>query len=88
MNRPLIVTVPNSLVRATLGELPDNVEIVEGDMSGPAPLARADMVIPPYLQSLEVLKSLEGLDVGLVQSLTLGYDGAAAVRELNRRLGT
>jgi len=57
-------------VRATLGELPDNVEIVEWDMSGPAPLARADMVIPPYLQSLEVLKSLEGLDVGLVQSLT------------------
>jgi len=34
-------------------------------------------VIPPYLQSLEVLKSLEGLDVGLVQSLTLGYDGVA-----------
>lgn len=77
MNRPLIVTVPNSLVRATLGELPNNVEIVEWDMSGPAPLARADMVIPPYLQSLEVLKSLEGLDVGLVQSLTLGYDGVA-----------
>jgi len=47
------------LVRATLGELPDNVEIVEWDMSGPAPLARADMVIPPYLQSLEVLRSLE-----------------------------
>ncbi len=74
-----IVTVPNALLRATLGELPSGVEVVEWDMSGPAPLARADMVIPPYLQSHEDLKNLEGLDVTLVQGLSLGYDGVADV---------
>ena len=34
-------------------------------------------MIPPYLQSWEGLANLEGLDVGLVQCLTLGYDGVA-----------
>jgi phosphoglycerate dehydrogenase-like enzyme len=79
VDTPLIVTVPNALVRATLGELPSNVEVVEWDMSGPAPFARANMVIPPYLESHEGLKNLEGLDVALVQGLSLGYDGVADV---------
>jgi phosphoglycerate dehydrogenase-like enzyme len=79
MNTPLIISVPDSLARTAIGELPDTVEVVEWDMKGPAPVASIDIVIPPYLQSLEGLANLEGLDIGLVQSLSLGYDGVADV---------
>jgi len=49
-------------------------------------------VIPPYLQSNDVLANLDGLEVGLVQSLTLGYDGVAEILPKNmtfarRRVG-
>jgi phosphoglycerate dehydrogenase-like enzyme len=74
---PLIISVPDSLARTALGELPDTVNVVEWDMEGSAPLEHIDIVIPPYLQSLACLANLDGLDVGLVQSLTLGYDGVA-----------
>jgi len=74
-----VLSVPDALVRGTLGELPSDVEVVEWTMTEPAPLHRIDIVIPPYLQSLEGLANLEGLDVALVQSLTLGYDGVAEV---------
>ncbi len=79
MSDSFVLSVPDALVRATLGELPGDVEVVEWSLREPAPLRRFDMVIPPYLQSLEWLKNLEGLDVALVQSLTLGYDGVAEV---------
>ena len=77
MGSPLIISIPDALVRNSLGELPSDVEVVEWDMSGPAPVARVDIVIAPYLQSWEGLRNLEGLEVGLVQCLTLGYDGVA-----------
>ena len=77
MGSPLVISIPDALVRNTLGELPSDVEVVEWDMSGPAPVARVDIVIAPYLQSWEGLRNLEGLEVGLVQCLTLGYDGVA-----------
>ena len=76
-NSPLVISIPDSLVRTTLGDLPSDVELVEWDMSGPAPRQRIDIVIPPYLQAWNGLANLEGIDVGLVQSLSLGYDGAA-----------
>lgn len=79
----LIISVPDSLARAAIGELPDGVDVLEWDMQGPAPVDRIDIVIPPYLQSPDRLTNLEGLDVGLVQSLTLGYDGVAAVLPAN-----
>ena len=75
MSTPLVITIPDALVRGTLGDVGSDVEIVEWDMSGPAPRQHFDIVIPPYLQSWEGLANLEGLDVKLVQCLTLGYDG-------------
>jgi phosphoglycerate dehydrogenase-like enzyme len=72
---PLVITIPDALVRGTLGNLGDGVEVVEWDLSGPSPRQHIDIVIPPYLKSWEGLANLEGLDVGLVQCLTLGYDG-------------
>jgi phosphoglycerate dehydrogenase-like enzyme len=73
----LVISVPDALVRATLGELPSDVEVVEWDMSAPAPRSHFDIVVPSYLQSWANLANLDGLDVGLVQCLTLGYDGVA-----------
>ena len=75
MSTPLVITIPDALVRGTLGDLGSDVEIVEWDLTGPAPRQHIDIVIPPYLQSWEGLANLEGLDVKLVQCLTLGYDG-------------
>jgi phosphoglycerate dehydrogenase-like enzyme len=72
-----VLTIPDGLVRNSLGDLASDVEVVEWDMKGPAPRPRIDIVIPPYLQSWEGLANLEGVDVGLVQCLTLGYDGVA-----------
>jgi phosphoglycerate dehydrogenase-like enzyme len=79
MSEAFVLSVPDALARNTLGELPSDVEVVEWSMKIPAPRQCMDMVIPPYLQSLEGLALLEGLDVRLVQSLTLGYDGVAEV---------
>ena len=75
MSTPLVITIPDALVRGTLGDVGSDVEIVEWDLSGPAPRQHIDIVIPPYLQSWAGLANLEGLDVKLVQCLTLGYDG-------------
>jgi phosphoglycerate dehydrogenase-like enzyme len=75
VSTPLVITIPDALVRGTLGDVGSDVEIVDWDMSGPAPRQHIDIVIPPYLQSWEGLANLEGLDVKLVQCLTLGYDG-------------
>jgi phosphoglycerate dehydrogenase-like enzyme len=72
---PLVITIPDALVRGTLGDLGPDVEIVEWDLTGPAPRQHIDIVIPPYLKSWEGLANLKGVDVGLVQCLTLGYDG-------------
>jgi phosphoglycerate dehydrogenase-like enzyme len=72
---PFVITIPDGLVRGSLGDIPSDVEVVEWDMSSPAPRQRIDIVIPPYLQSWDGLANLDGVDVGLVQCLTLGYDG-------------
>lgn len=77
MRLPLVVSVPDALVRNALGEVPSDVEVVEWDLSGAAPRPHIDIVVPSYLKSWEALANLEGLDVGLVQCLTLGYDGVA-----------
>lgn len=75
--KTFVISVPDSLSRSTLGDLPDDVEVIEWDMTGPAPRSRLDIAIPPYLKSREGLANLEGVDVALVQGLMLGYDGVA-----------
>jgi phosphoglycerate dehydrogenase-like enzyme len=77
VSTPLIISIPDALVRNALGDIPNDVEVVEWDMSGPAPRQHIDIVVLPYLQSWDFLANLEGLDVGLAQCLTLGYDGVA-----------
>ena len=84
--RPLLVTVPGATLRRALeqtpGGVPDGVELVEWDLAGPPPGAasgrRIDVVVPPYMGASGRLGALEGLDVGLVQSQSIGYDDVAA----------
>jgi phosphoglycerate dehydrogenase-like enzyme len=75
--RPLIVTVPTEQLAHDLGELPTGVELHVWTMEDPAPVPRIDLVVPPYMSMAGVLERLEGVEVGLVQSQSIGYDGVA-----------
>lgn len=48
-------------------------------MDAPAPRDRFDMVVPPYMSMAKVLARLEGVEVGLVQGQSIGYDGVAGL---------
>lgn len=73
----LLVTVPTDRLAANIGAVPDGVDLVVWDMKTPAPAQRIDIVVPPYMGSTGAFGALEGLDVGLVQSQSIGYDGVA-----------
>ncbi|WP_401000057.1 2-hydroxyacid dehydrogenase [Agromyces sp. GXQ0307] len=82
-DRPkLLVTVPGATLRRALeqtaGGVPDGVDVVEWDMSGPPPAEasgrRIGIAVPPYMGASGRLGALDGLDVGLVQSQSIGYD--------------
>ncbi len=71
------MTVPTERLAADLGPLPDGVEVHVWSMAEPAPRDRLDIVVPPYMSMAEVLGRLEGVDVGLVQSQSIGYEEVA-----------
>lgn len=80
--RTLLVTVPGATLRRALertkGGVPDGVELVEWDLAGPPPGEasgrRIDIVVPPYMGAAARLGALDGVEVGLVQSQSIGYD--------------
>ncbi|REJ05701.1 hydroxyacid dehydrogenase [Microbacterium bovistercoris] len=73
----LVVTVPTDRLAANIGALPDGAELHVWDFTTPPPAPRLDIVVPPYMGSAGALSALQGLDVGLVQSQSIGYDGVA-----------
>ncbi|MDR6905550.1 phosphoglycerate dehydrogenase-like enzyme [Agromyces sp. 3263] len=80
----LLVTVPGATLRRALertpGGVPDGVEVLQWDLEGPPPVAsgrRIDLVVPPYMGAAARLGALDGVDVGLVQSQSIGYDDIA-----------
>ncbi|MGY1552696.1 2-hydroxyacid dehydrogenase [Microbacterium sp. A588] len=75
----LFVTVPTARLAENIGTLPEGVELEVWDMRSPAPRERIDLAVSPYMGSSKVLGNLEGLDIGLVQSQSIGYDGVADV---------
>ncbi|MFK4806060.1 2-hydroxyacid dehydrogenase [Microbacterium sp. ZW CA_36] len=77
--RTLVVSVPTEQLAADLGEPPAGVELVVWPMDGPAPRDRFDIVVPPYMSMARVLERLEGVDVGLVQGQSIGFDGVADI---------
>jgi phosphoglycerate dehydrogenase-like enzyme len=76
--RTLRVSLPSQEL-ADAVEPPAGVELFLWDFSGEAPADRFDLVVPPYMGKPDALKALAGVDVGLVQSQSIGYDGVAAV---------
>ena len=73
--RSLTVTVPTDQLAADLGDLPDGVEVLVWPMDGPSPRERIDIVVPPYMSMAKVLTRLKGVEVGFVQSQSIGYEG-------------
>lgn len=74
--RTIVISVPDDRLEADLTGLP-GIQVVRWEMGDAAPRASFDIVVPPYLRSPRVLARLEGVDVGLVQSQSIGYEAAA-----------
>ncbi len=78
----LIVSVPDATLYealvATPGGVPDGVELIEWDLSSPAPHDHIDIVVPPYMRAASRLSALDGVTTRLVQSQSIGYDDIAA----------
>lgn len=49
------------------------------DLESPAPADHIDLIVLPYMDGTERLSTLGGLDIGLVQHQSIGYDGVADV---------
>jgi phosphoglycerate dehydrogenase-like enzyme len=75
----LVVSVPTAELQRALEPLPDGVEIIVWTMDAAAPRDRFDMVVPPYMSMERVLDRLDGVDVGLVQGQSIGYEGVADI---------
>jgi len=74
----LRVSLPSQNLMAAL-EPSAGVELFLWDLTGPAPAEQFDIVVPPYMGGAGALTALDSVDVGLVQSQSIGYDGVAAV---------
>ena len=53
--------------------------VLEWDMDSPAPQARLDVVVPPYMSLVLSLARLKGVETRLIQSQSIGFDGVGEV---------
>lgn len=74
----LRVGLPDQRLLDAVGPSAD-VEFLLWDLTGPAPADRFDLLVPPYMGRPGALAALAGVEVRLVQSQSIGYDGVAAV---------
>jgi phosphoglycerate dehydrogenase-like enzyme len=77
-SRKLRVSLPSQEM-ADAVEPPPGVELFLWDLTGDAPADWFDLVVPPYMGRPDALAALAAVEVGLVQSQSIGYDGVAAV---------
>lgn len=77
--RRIVVSLPSDELVADIGSLPDGVEVVVWDLRSPAPRDAFDLVVPPYMSGKRILAALENVQVGLLQSQSIGYEGMADV---------
>ena len=75
----LTVSVPPGPLREALGPLPDDVELLEWDLDGPAPRPHIDLVVRPNVRGLAPLEWLSTVTTRLVQSPAIGFDGVSGV---------
>ncbi|MGO4692431.1 2-hydroxyacid dehydrogenase [Glaciibacter sp. 2TAF33] len=71
----LTVSVPGKTLLRALGAVPDRVDLIEWDLTSPAPRDNIDIVVPPYMGAADTLHMLAGVSTRLVQSQSIGYDG-------------
>jgi len=82
----LTVSVPPGPLREALGPLPDDVELLEWDLDGPAPRPHIDLVVHPNVRGLAPLEWLSTVTTRLVQSPAIGFDGVSGVLPPGHRL--
>lgn len=70
----LVVSLPFADLRDALTPL-EGVEYVDWNFSAPPPRAHIDVVVLPYLSSMQPVRALSQVTSRLVQSPALGYDG-------------
>ncbi|MFG6402343.1 NAD(P)-dependent oxidoreductase [Microbacterium sp. P04] len=73
----LVISVPNDQLAGDLAPLPAGVEVVVWPMTDDAPRDRFDMVVGPHANLTAALAHLDGVEVGLLQSQSIGYEGVA-----------
>ncbi|HEY9357314.1 MAG TPA: 2-hydroxyacid dehydrogenase [Arthrobacter sp.] len=78
MTARLRVSLPDQKLLDAVGPSA-GVDFVLWDLAGPPPSEQFDLLVPPYMGKPGVLAALDGVEVGLVQSQSIGYDGVAAV---------
>lgn len=76
MPTKITVSLPDPTLREYLTPRPE-VTVLEWDLAGEPPAPRIDIVVQPYMGGTEVLRALEQVETGLVQSQSIGYDGVA-----------
>ncbi len=72
-----VVSVPHTTLADDIRPVPVGVEVVVWAMDEPSPRPRLDIVVPPYMGQESRYWRLEGVEVGLVQGQSIGYEGVA-----------
>ena len=70
------VSVPTDRLAEELADI-DGADVFVWRMDAAAPRPRIDIVVPPYMAAGSPLPWLEGVEVGLVQGQSIGYEGIA-----------
>lgn len=73
----ITVALPDTEMRDRISPAPGGVTLTVWTPDDAAPDHRIDLLVLPYTPSPSMLTKLAGLDIGLVQSQTLGYNGVA-----------
>ncbi|MFI8633156.1 2-hydroxyacid dehydrogenase [Microbacterium sp. NPDC077663] len=68
------VSVPTDRLAEDLADI-DGADVFVWKMDAASPRPRIDIVVPPYMASGSPLPWLEGVEVGLVQGQSIGYEG-------------
>lgn len=69
-----IVSSPNDIVRGALEKFGSDVQIVDWDIRGPAPVKKIDMVVTPLISGNPEYQYLDDVEFTYMQCSTLGYE--------------
>lgn len=78
MTPPLVIALPDDGMRSRIDPAAGDDELIVWRPGDAAPGRRVDLLVIPYVTSYEFLSVLDPREFSLVQSQSLGYDGAAA----------